>query len=68
MKLRITLQPTVALSCCGYLDRRTEAQHASYAAIEEQRFQYRVARNAKERDRIQREVAREFAIPRRQAG
>ena len=40
----------------GFPDRRTEDLHARYDSIEQRRWQLRVARNHKERDRLARQV------------
>lgn len=44
----------IRLSCTGYVDRRTEDLHARHDSIERKRFEQRVKRNAKERERLER--------------
>lgn len=60
----------ITFNCVGFIDRRSEDLHARGASIEQKRFAFRVARNRKERGRIDREL-REEQLPcllRRQAG
>lgn len=57
----------VTLSCKGFIDRRSEDLHARHDVIEERRFQHRLARNRKERERIERVVAEVPVMMQRQA-
>lgn len=48
---------TIRFNVKGFIDRRSEDLHARYESIEQRRFAHRVARNRKERVRIEHAVA-----------
>ena len=46
------MSSAIRFNCVGYIDRRSEDLHARYDEIERRRWERRVARNHKERDRL----------------